>query len=809
MPTSPYPLLDTLQLFYDTEAHLLICTRESCKFALSNAPSQVVAHLRDKHHVPTEARKGLHRLLKSLSPTLLDPHRAPLPADGSARHDKLPVYEGFVCLNCPFRTISTQLARRHQSNPPEDCSSGISHTRAVRRRDLDQQFECVYLQTWTTGSTRRYWIIKHRGSIVRQVDSPAVQAHLRSVLTREFNRGKVPNEMTAAPPVAPADIASFALQTPWLDRTGWDQTYNNKDRREVLVALTRTFTAPGGREHYIGPGQQYEDKIACLIRLADLLICRCEETARKTSRHILCWLRSTKNSSIYSKPFTLVQPSSSTKYRLLLKRCLAMVLRIHRLPPDKRLQVTGLTLNRKQLQFLDAIWRHDALRDLTTLEELAGRYKRSAGHTQATAGLGVRGQTTDEEVGDNYEEEESEEDETEDEEDEEEVDIDDPITYCPRSEYFEVDPEARPAEVSDQEVAIKDFFKNRSLIVQKDANMMEKPDQFTQPSPWLDRVGCVTHLQGFADKKDFLRGLISLDLDLSPEGLNESYDFTYLMVFKVLDQLIWEAQGLIYRQEVPLNARFEVARYDLNTASRKPYASTLKQLIVYTLRCLDLEDQHRSFVDDISQAQMEAFISTPGCRRAVISAFMDGVASETCKDINGAALCDRCELLQRDDDSRETEGDVDGVIEGETEGETEREVSQDKEGESESDEMRKGGRIWKAFGKEEGMRIKTLFRWLDDVAEECPVCHVRRHQKGLELGEVPDQPRHKKAGQWCEMVAEEGYDAARKAIRFKELSCCFICKLPLDWCQETQDEEGKCIYKDKLLPVVLMGLRSW
>ncbi|WXC51053.1 hypothetical protein QX201_010758 [Fusarium graminearum] len=269
------------------------------------------------------------------------------------------------------------------------------------------------------------------------------------------------------------------------------------------------------------------------------------------------------------------------------------------------------------------------------------------------------------------------------------------------------------------------------------------------------------------------------------------------------------------------------------------------------------EDQHRSFVDDINQAQMEAFVSTLGCRRAIISAFMDGVAGETCKDINGATLCDRCELLQQDDDSRETEGDVDGVIEGETEGETEgdvdgviegetegetegdvdgviegetegetegdvdgviegetegeteREVSQDKEGESESDEMRKGGRIWKAFGKEEGMRIKTLFRWLDDVAEECPVCHVRRHQKGLELGEVPNQPRHKKAGQWCEMVAEEGYNAARKAIRFKELSCCFICKLPLDWCKETQDEEGKCIYKDKLLPVVLMGLRSW
>jgi hypothetical protein len=438
MPTSLYPLLDTLQLFYDTEACLLICTQESCKFALSNSPSQVVAHLRDKHNVPTEARKGLHRLLKSLSPTLLDPNKAPLPADGSARHDKLQVYEGFACLDCPFRTISIQLMRRHQSSPPEDCSSGVSHTRAVRRRDLDQQFECVYLQTWTTGSTRKYWIIKQGGSIVRQVDSSAVQAHLRSVLTREFNRGKLPNEMTAAPPVAPADTTAFALQTPWLERTGWDRTYNNKDRREVLTALTRTFVSPGGREHHIGHGQQYgldkdlvspgedEDRIACLIRLVDVMICRCEETARKTSRHMLCWLRSTKESSIYSKPFTLVQPSSSTKYRLLLKRCLAMVLRIYRLPPDKRLQVTGLALNRKQLQFLDAIWTHEAFSDLATLEELAGRYKRSAGHTQAASGLGERSQTTSEGIGDDYkeEEEESEEDEMEDEENEEEEEED-------------------------------------------------------------------------------------------------------------------------------------------------------------------------------------------------------------------------------------------------------------------------------------------------------------------------------------------------------------------------------------------------
>ncbi|VTO87342.1 unnamed protein product [Fusarium graminearum] len=414
-------LLDNLHLFFDTSALLLICTRESCKFALSNGPSRVTTHLRDKHNISAEARKGLNKLLKSLSPIPLEPDDASPRADGSPEHDKLRVYEGFACINCQFRTINLPLARRHQSNPPDDCcNSGARSAQPRRRRDLDPQFEYVYLQTWTTGSTRKYWIIKRGGSMVRQMDSPAVQAHLHGVLTREFNREHPPGVITAAPPAQSADMTAFPLQTPWLDRTGWDRTYSSRGRREVLTALTRTFISPGGRDYYIGHGQQCgldegfvssgedEDRIACLVRLVDVMISRCEETARKTSRHMLCWLRSTQASSIYSKPFTLVQPTSSTKYRLLLKRCLAMILRIYRLPHDKRLKVTGLALNRKQLQFLNAIWNHRSFTDWAALEELAGRYKHSAGYAQAA--VAGRGDCSQGANGEEEEEEESEED---------------------------------------------------------------------------------------------------------------------------------------------------------------------------------------------------------------------------------------------------------------------------------------------------------------------------------------------------------------------------------------------------------------
>ncbi len=184
-------------------------------------------------------------------------------------------------------------------------------------------------------------------------------------------------------------------------------------------------------------------------------------------------------------------------------------------------------------------------------------------------------------------------------------------------------------------------------------------------------------------------------------------------------------------------------------------------------------DPNEGFVEAVNRAQMEAFMTTPGCRRSVIAAFMDGVDGERCGDVPGAEKCDRC------------------LAEGRLEAKG------------------LGGGIWRAFGAEEGLRVRTLLRWLDEVADECPVCHVRRHFAGLGLEAVAERPRHKKAGRWCMGVAGESYQDARRQVRFGELSCCFRCKLPLDWCEQTRAEgEEACAYIDKVLPVVLSAL-TW
>jgi hypothetical protein len=99
-------------------------------------------------------------------------------------------------------------------------------------------------------------------------------------------------------------------------------------------------------------------------------------------------------------------------------------------------------------------------------------------------------------------------------------------------------------------------------------------------------------------------------------------------------------------------------------------------------------DRYSSFVDKVNQAQIDGFVLTPGCRRAVITAFIDGVIGERCRDMVGATLYDHCELSGQ-------------MLAGESGGE-------DNEGSSEG--IDKGDTIWRAFSRREGIQIRILFR---------------------------------------------------------------------------------------------------
>ncbi|KAI3571959.1 hypothetical protein IWW34DRAFT_638163, partial [Fusarium oxysporum f. sp. albedinis] len=117
-----------------------------CGFALSSKPSQVNEHLRKRHNIPIDDRRGVIRLWDNRELPLLDPANALLRQNETLYDPNLPLFDGFTCKFCDLLTISSQVITRHVS---------AEHER--RRLELHVKpkamYEHVYLQAWTRNPT--------------------------------------------------------------------------------------------------------------------------------------------------------------------------------------------------------------------------------------------------------------------------------------------------------------------------------------------------------------------------------------------------------------------------------------------------------------------------------------------------------------------------------------------------------------------------------------------------------------------------------------------------------------------------------
>ncbi|EXL39949.1 hypothetical protein FOCG_17451 [Fusarium oxysporum f. sp. radicis-lycopersici 26381] len=361
-------IFSRLQLLIDCHAQLLICVQEQCCFALSSKPAQVNEHLRKRHSIPIDDRRRVVRLLKNREPPLLDPANALLRQNESPYDPNLPLFDGFSCKFCDLLTISSQVVSRHV---------GAEHER--RRLELQVKpkamYEPVYLQAWTKNPIGgRYWIVEYRGITTRPIGGKDVYSHLRGAFKRErrLQQGLIANEVDTS---AKISTSTFTDLRPWLERTGWEQTYQNFDHgllrnlttmpsslssvRGLVLSRARsgaTHTTSG--EDLISSAGD-EQKIAAILVAVDMVMDRCEQTARTTSRNLLCWLRSVRPHGCYAKPFTFVSKAASrTKYIRLLKRFIAMVFHAFCLPTDVCRRRAGIRFKRSQIKAIAAIWNH-------------------------------------------------------------------------------------------------------------------------------------------------------------------------------------------------------------------------------------------------------------------------------------------------------------------------------------------------------------------------------------------------------------------------------------------------------------------
>src|SRR5271170_2772485 len=85
---------DALDLVLVQPERVLICRRKGCQYTLQVNDQRVNDHLRQKHGVPKEKRKGLNAYIHSLH--LPDPRTVPPHRDGLKSHPDLAVHPGIV-----------------------------------------------------------------------------------------------------------------------------------------------------------------------------------------------------------------------------------------------------------------------------------------------------------------------------------------------------------------------------------------------------------------------------------------------------------------------------------------------------------------------------------------------------------------------------------------------------------------------------------------------------------------------------------------------------------------------------------------
>jgi superfamily II DNA or RNA helicase len=231
-----------------------------------------------------------------------------------------------------------------------------------------------------------------------------------------------------------------------------------------------------------------------------------------------------------------------------------------------------------------------------------------------------------------------------------------------------------------------------------------------------------------------------------------------------------------------------------------------------------------------SQHAMWTVATTPGCIREQIAMIMDGVFGECCADLADAVPCCRCEPSYAFPCERTQTAVVDEQGQS-ADGDSSAEISAREVGTHalvrriDAEDTRAQGLPANSSTFQEDYRRSAtdeliLKRWLIEVDSKCAACFTKKllladDESDDETGQGydeggDDEEEHEALGTSCPACVQgmESYRKMRKQLRFAALTCCFTCKLPLDWCVEAKEDKGtpdRCVYVDKVLPAVIIA----
>jgi hypothetical protein len=323
-------LIEQLNLHLNEPEPVMIC--RICQFALSGSIKSIVDHTVDMHKCPRYLTKDLGQLLKPY--TILGPKELPLRPDYAPPHPHPSKHLGMMCKHCKHKTTSAEILARHLSK-----EHGVKRKTATWLRE--HGVSGLVLQSWDRNGAYGYWIVEadRSASASSTFDNSQLQeSALRLQRLEQMHRDERERLISSQKVTNDMGSCDMALNTNWMRRTGWAETFAGADRK-LLVQLAQiphnternmTFGIYDGIA--ISSSRKDECKLSYLVTALDRVFDRCEDTVRHTDVSIRCLLRSSYPDRTYKAPFELVGRKATTEgYRRLFKKAVCFCVRFWRL----------------------------------------------------------------------------------------------------------------------------------------------------------------------------------------------------------------------------------------------------------------------------------------------------------------------------------------------------------------------------------------------------------------------------------------------------------------------------------------------
>jgi Orsellinic acid/F9775 biosynthesis cluster protein D len=311
----------------NSEYNVLICIDGKCKYALE--PTAISRHLRDKHKTAMELREQVEQYIEGF-PFAYNHASVPLPTDGSAPQPIIPIVDGFICRDCPVKSVSKKAMRNHGNR--------AHNKKKVPNEDI---FQAAQLQSWFGEKRERYWVVDkgqqveaarqaHRATIQdageecddaeeRNADNPSDGEHSQDEaddqIVQEIENWKAEAQEWRLQ--ALKDVPAVELDS-WLQYTKWNEVLGAS--KHDLVKTSQFARQPDPNE----------PKLERVLRAWSRILSRCLDTLAATDqKDTLKWWESPKMEAASQRPFGLPQSTKGIdKYSRVWESLICYMMRM-------------------------------------------------------------------------------------------------------------------------------------------------------------------------------------------------------------------------------------------------------------------------------------------------------------------------------------------------------------------------------------------------------------------------------------------------------------------------------------------------